>query len=60
MVEGVPNAASFTSGMLTGAIQGSYYFGLSNLKQLESQQRRQGLPGARPMTDGSSVCDGGG
>ena len=36
IIKGVPNAASFTSGMLTGAIQGSYYFGLPNLKQLEA------------------------
>jgi peptide/nickel transport system substrate-binding protein len=35
VIKGVPDAASFTSGMLTGAIQGSYYFGLSNLSQLE-------------------------
>ena len=35
VIKGVPSAASFTSGMLTGAIQGSYYFGLSNLSELE-------------------------
>jgi peptide/nickel transport system substrate-binding protein len=34
-IKGVPDITSFTSGMLTGAIQGSYYFGVSTLNQLE-------------------------
>jgi peptide/nickel transport system substrate-binding protein len=35
-IKGVPDISSFTSGMLTGAIQGSYNFALSTLNQLKS------------------------
>jgi peptide/nickel transport system substrate-binding protein len=35
-IKGVPDISSFTSGMLTGSIQGSYYFGVSTLNQLKS------------------------
>src|SRR5215468_4738054 len=35
-IKGTPDVSSFTSGMLTGAIQGSYYFALSTLNQLKS------------------------
>jgi peptide/nickel transport system substrate-binding protein len=35
-IKGVPDVSSFTSGMLTGAIQGSYNFALSTLNQLKS------------------------
>jgi peptide/nickel transport system substrate-binding protein len=35
ILEIVPDAASFSSGVLTGAIQGSYYSGLPNLRRLE-------------------------
>ena len=38
LIKGVPDATSLTSGMLTGAIQGSYYFGLSTLSQLQDEQ----------------------
>jgi peptide/nickel transport system substrate-binding protein len=51
VIKGVPDAASFTSGMLTGAIQGSYYFGLSNLKQLESSSNVKVYQGPGEMTD---------
>jgi peptide/nickel transport system substrate-binding protein len=51
IIKGVPSAASFTSGMLTGAIQGSYYFGLSNLKQLESSSSVKVYQGPGEMTD---------
>ena len=51
VIKGVPDAASFTSGMLTGAIQGSYYFGLSNLKQLESSSSVKVYQGPGEMTD---------
>ena len=51
VIKGVPDAASFTSGMLTGAIQGSYYFGLSNLKQLESSSNVKVYQGPGQMTD---------
>jgi peptide/nickel transport system substrate-binding protein len=51
VIKGVPSAASFTSGMLTGAIQGSYYFGLPNLKQLESSSSVKVYQGPGEMTD---------
>jgi peptide/nickel transport system substrate-binding protein len=51
ILEGVPDAASFTSGMLTGAIQGSYYFGLSNLKQLEKSSAVKVYQGPSQSTD---------
>ena len=51
VIKGVPDAASFTSGMLTGAIQGSYYFGLSNLKQLESSSAVKVYQGPGQTTD---------
>jgi peptide/nickel transport system substrate-binding protein len=51
VIKGVPSAASFTSGMLTGAIQGSYYFGLSNLKQLESSSAVRVYQGPGESTD---------
>ena len=50
-LKGVPDAASFTSGMLTGAIQGSYYFGLSNLKQLEKSSSVKVYQGPGQSTD---------
>jgi len=51
VIKGVPSAASFTSGMLTGAIQGSYYFGLSNLKQLEDSSTVRVYQGPGQSTD---------
>ena len=51
IIKGVPSAASFTSGMLTGAIQGSYYFGLPNLKQLETSSSVKVYQGPGEMTD---------
>ena len=51
VIKGVPSAASFTSGMLTGAIQGSYYFGLSNLKQLEDSSTVHVYQGPGQSTD---------
>jgi peptide/nickel transport system substrate-binding protein len=51
VIKGVPDAASFTSGMLTGAIQGSYYFGLSNLKQLETSSSVKVYQGPGQSTD---------
>ena len=35
-IKGVPDVSSFTSGMLTGSIQGSYNFALSTLNQLKN------------------------
>jgi peptide/nickel transport system substrate-binding protein len=51
VIKGVPSAASFTSGMLTGAIQGSYYFGLSNLSELEHSSAVQVYQGPGQSTD---------
>ena len=51
VLKGVPDAASFTSGMLTGAIQGSYYFGLSNLKQIEKSSTAKVYQGPGQLTD---------
>jgi len=39
-LRGVPDISSFTSGMLTGAIQGSYYFGVSTLNQLKNSREK--------------------
>ena len=38
VIKGVPDPTTFTSGMLTGAIQGSYYFGLDTLSQLRASK----------------------
>ena len=51
VIKGVPRAASFTSGMLTGAIQGSYYFGLSNLSELEHSSAVRVYQGPGESTD---------
>jgi peptide/nickel transport system substrate-binding protein len=51
IIKGVPSAASFTSGMLTGAIQGSYYFGLSNLGSLEHSNALTVYQGPGQSTD---------
>jgi peptide/nickel transport system substrate-binding protein len=36
IIKGVPDITDFTAGMETGAIGGSYYFGVSTLSQLET------------------------
>jgi peptide/nickel transport system substrate-binding protein len=56
VIKGVPSAASFTSGMLTGAIQGSYYFGLSNLSELEHSSTVQVYQGPGQSTDAFIIC----
>jgi len=38
LIKGVPDVASFTSGMLTGGIQGSYDMGLNTLDQLKNSK----------------------
>jgi len=55
VIKGVPSAASFTSGMLTGAIQGSYYFGLSNLSQLEHSSTVRVYQGPGQETDALAI-----
>jgi peptide/nickel transport system substrate-binding protein len=51
VIKGVPDITSFTSGMLTGAIQGSYYFGASTLDQLEHSSAVHVYQGPGQSTD---------
>ncbi len=51
VVKGVPDIASFTSGMVTGAIQGSYYFGASTLGELEHSKAVKVYQGPGQSTD---------
>jgi peptide/nickel transport system substrate-binding protein len=51
VVKGVPDAASFNSGMLTGAIQGSYYAGDPALSQLERSSAVKVYQGPGQATD---------
>jgi peptide/nickel transport system substrate-binding protein len=51
VIKGVPDITSFTSGMLTGAIQGSYYFGASTLNQLEHSSAVRVYQGPGQSTD---------
>jgi peptide/nickel transport system substrate-binding protein len=51
VIKGVPDPTSFTSGMLTGAIQGSYYFGLSTLNQLRASKNVKVYEGPGGETD---------
>ena len=51
VIKGVPDITSFTSGMLTGAIQGSYYFGASTLNQLEHNSAVRVFQGPGQSTD---------
>jgi peptide/nickel transport system substrate-binding protein len=51
VIKGVPDAASFNSGMLTGAIQGSYYFGDPALSQLQRSSAVTVYQGPGQSTD---------
>jgi peptide/nickel transport system substrate-binding protein len=51
VIKGVPDPTSLTSGMLTGAIQGSYYFGLSTLSQLRDSKNVKVYEGPGWETD---------
>jgi peptide/nickel transport system substrate-binding protein len=51
VIKGVPDAASFNSGMLTGAIQGSYYGGDPALIQLEHSRTVKVFQGPGQATD---------
>ena len=51
VIKGVPDATSVTSGMLTGAIQGSYYGGLSTLSQLRASKNVKVYQGPGWETD---------
>src|SRR5215471_3607335 len=50
-IKGVPDVSSFTSGMLTGAIQGSYNFALSTLNQLKGSSEVKVWQGPGWSTD---------
>src|SRR5438876_5569931 len=50
-IKGVPDVSSFTSGMLTGAIQGSYSFALSTLDQLRNSSKVKVYQGPGWSTD---------
>jgi peptide/nickel transport system substrate-binding protein len=50
-IKGVPDISSFTSGMLTGAIQGSYYFAVSTLDQLKNSSNVKVWQGPGWSTD---------
>jgi peptide/nickel transport system substrate-binding protein len=51
VLKGVPDPTSLTSGMLTNAIQGSYYFGLSTLSQLQKSKNVKVYQGPGWETD---------
>ena len=55
VIKGVPSAASLTSGLLTDAIQGSYYSGLSNLSQLEHSSTVRVYQGPGQETDALAI-----
>jgi peptide/nickel transport system substrate-binding protein len=50
-LKGIPSVASFTAGMLTGAIQGAYYFQLPTLHQLETSSAVKVYRGVGWSTD---------
>ena len=50
-IKGAPDVSSFTSGMLTGAIQGSYNFALSTLDQLKNSSTVKVYQGPGWSTD---------
>jgi peptide/nickel transport system substrate-binding protein len=50
-IKGVPDVSSFTSGMLTGAIQGGYSFGLPTLDQLKNSSTVKVYQGPGWSTD---------
>jgi peptide/nickel transport system substrate-binding protein len=51
LIKGAPDVSSFTSGMLTGGIQGSYYLGLSTLNQLKNSKNVKVYQGPSWATD---------
>ena len=56
LIKGAPDVSSFTSGMLTGGIQGSYSFGLPTLDQLEHSKAVSVHQGPGWSTDAFIVC----
>ncbi len=57
LIKGAPDISSFTSGMLTGAIQGSYSFGLPTLDQLEHSSTVRVYQGPGWSTDAFIVSN---
>jgi peptide/nickel transport system substrate-binding protein len=57
LIKGAPDVSSFTSGMLTGAIQGSYSFALSTLDQLEHSKSVKVYQGPGWSTDAFIVSN---
>jgi len=51
IIKGVPDITDFTAGMETGAIGGSYYFGVSTLSQLETAKKVKVYQGPGWSTD---------
>jgi peptide/nickel transport system substrate-binding protein len=56
ILKGIPNVASFTAGMLTGAIQGAYYFQLPTLHQLQTTRADKVYQGPGWSTDAFVVA----
>jgi peptide/nickel transport system substrate-binding protein len=56
VIRGVPNVAAATAGLLTGAIQGAYYFQLPTLSQLEASSTVKVYRGPGWSTDAFVVA----
>jgi peptide/nickel transport system substrate-binding protein len=57
VLKGVPDATSFTSGIITGGIQGGYTFGLPTLNQLEQNANAKVYQGPGQSTDAFIVSN---
>lgn len=57
LLKGAPDVSSFTSAMLTGGIQGSYYVGLATLDQLKRSSNVKVYQGPGWLTDAFIVCN---
>ncbi|HTW20976.1 MAG TPA: ABC transporter substrate-binding protein, partial [Mycobacteriales bacterium] len=57
LLKGVPDTSTFTSGLITGAVQGGYTFGLSTLSQLENNKNVSVYQGPGASTDALIVSN---
>ena len=57
LLKGVPDTSSFTSGLMTGGIQGGYTFGLATLSQLEHNENVKVYQGPGWSTDALIVSN---
>ena len=57
LLKGVPDTSSFTSGLITGGIQGGYTFGLATLSQLEQNKNVKTYQGPGGSTDALIVSN---